>query len=206
MFAPSTLFALMRSKADIAAPSYRNKGGHPVLIADRLIPEILAYQGEDGLRGAVQACGSGRSWLEVEDPGILASAGDDEALNMNLKRHNRSLLRPVVSLSLEGEASFFSQRTKLLLYLLKDTENMRQSCKLSGIAHSMAWNMINRLEKNLGYKVVERQHGGSWGGRTSLTANGENLLSAFREFELYLNKTAQEYFNKNFICTHIMPS
>lgn len=206
MFTPSTLYALMRSRADIAAPSYRQRGGHPVIIADELIPEILAYEGEDGLRGALKTCGGGRTWLEVEDPGILANAKDGQTLDMNLQRHNRSLLRPVVSLSLEGEACFFSQRTRLLLYLLKDTENMRQTCLLSGMAHSMAWNMINKLEKNLGYKVVERQHGGSWGGHTSLTANGENLLSAFSEFEHYLNKTAQEYFNENFINTHIIPS
>ena len=204
MVSPATLAALMDTEGDIVAPSCEGKGGHPVILSERVLPRILSYRGENGLRGAFAACGFERTWVEVEDRGVLAHASNEGDLSSQLEEHNSAILHPVLHMKLEQESAFFSARLKLLLYLLADNNNMRTSCACSGIAHSKAWDMINRLERHLGYSVVERQRGGRSGGSTRLTEQGLAFLEAYQEFEAAVHRYAQNEFQKRFISTKII--
>ena len=204
MFTADTLRTLIRTEGDIVGPSYHGKGGHPVLISDGMIPQILSYTGEKGLRGALNSCTSQRIWVSVDDKGILANAHNQEDLLKQLDEHNSSILHAALHMRLEQEEPFFSARLKLLLYLIGDTQNMRTACACSGIAHSKAWDMINRLEQNLGYSVVERQRGGKSGGSTRLTKQGEEFLIAYHDFEETVHQFTQDEFQKRFISTKII--
>ena len=204
MFAPGTLEALVATEGDIAAPSYHGHGGHPVLLSETVLPQLLAYRGDNGLRGAFAACGCPRTWVDVEDRGVLAHASNEGALSSQLEAHNSAILHPVLHMRLEQESAFFNARLKLLLYLLADTHNMRTSCACSGIAHSKAWEMINRLEQHLGYSVVERQRGGRSGGSTRLTEQGVAFLETYHDFEQAVHRFAQAEFQKRFISTKII--
>lgn len=204
MFTPDTLRTLIRTEGQVVAPSYQGKGGHPLVISDSAIPQILDYQGEGGLRDAITSCNIQREWVSVDDRGVLASVHDQEALMEQLNEHNFSILHPALHMQLEQEEPFFSARLKLLLYLIADTQNMRIACSNSGIAHSKAWDMINRLELNLGYSVVERQRGGKAGGSTKLTQQGTDFLVAYHEFEQTVHQFTQEEFKKRFISTKII--
>lgn len=204
MFTPKTLQTLIQTPGGIVAPSYHGRGGHPVLISDDVIPRILDYSGDKGLRGALSSCSAERVWVSVDDKGILANAHNQEDLERQLDEHNFSILHPELHMRLEQEEPFFSARLKLLLYLIADTQNMRIACSCSGIAHSKAWDMINRLEQNLGYSVVERQRGGKSGGSTKLTPQGEEFLIAYHDFEQTVHRFTQEEFRKRFISTKII--
>ena len=204
MFTPDTLMRLMDAEGEIVAPSCEGRGGHPVLIADSVIPQILNYSGDRGLRGALEAGDAKRTWINVDDRGILANIHDPAALMNQLNEHNSAILHPALHMQLEQEEPFFSARLKLLLYLIEDTRNMRIACSQSGIAHSKAWDMINRLEQNLGYSVVERQRGGKAGGGTRLTEQGETFLTAYHDFEQAVHHFTQKEFQKRFISTKII--
>lgn len=204
MFTSTTLCTLIQTEGDIVTPSFQGKGGHPVLLSAEVIPQILSYSGSNGLRGALAECTAERIWVSVDDKGILASAHNQESLLDQLNEHNSSILHPALHMRLEQEVPFFSARLKLLLYLIADTQNMRTACTCSGIAHSKAWDMINRLEQKLGYSVVERQRGGKSGGSTRLTKQGEEFLTAYHEFEQTVHRFTQEEFQKRFISTKII--
>lgn len=204
MCTPDTLSKLIHSEQEIVIPSYHGKGGHPVMLAESVIPEILDYHGDDGLRGAMQSCRAERIWLEVEDRGILTNVNNGEELEEQCRIHNTSILHPTISVKLEREMPFFTSRLKLLLYLIADTENMRVSCAYSGIPHSKAWEMINTLEENVGYQVVERFRGGRTGGSTKLTERGKALLLAYQSFEEKIQEVAREEFQNRFISTKIL--
>ena len=204
MFTPDTLMALLHTQGQVVAPSCEGRGGHPVLIEDAVIPQILAYSGDRGLRGALESGDLKRTWVNVEDKGILASTHDLTALLDQLSEHNSAILHPALHMQLEQEEPFFSARLKLLLYLIGDTGNVRLACTQSGIAHSKAWEMINRLERNLGYSIVERQRGGKAGGGTRLTAQGEEFLVAYHNFEQTVHQFTQDEFYKQFISTKII--
>ncbi len=198
MFTPITLTTLINTKGEIVVPSYHGKGGHPVVLSQRIIPEVLNYNGDDGLRGAINSCGDARVWVDVEDKGVVTNIHNEAELLERRNEHNNTIMRPVLHMQLEKELPFFSERLKLLLFLISDTHNMRVSCAYSGIAHSMAWDMINKLEQNLNIRIVERRRGGKDGGSTHLTTAGEEFLQNYLEFESYIYTIAQEEYYKRF--------
>lgn len=204
MFTPNTLAKLIRAEGEIVAPSYQGQGGHPVLLSSGIIPQLLSYTGQNGLRGAINACAVQRTWLPVEDKGILTNINHESELQALLKEHNSAILHPVLNMRLEKEHPFFSARLKLLLYLLADTQNMRVACAYAAVSHSKAWEMINLFERNVGFPVVERQRGGKDGGSTRLTEQGEAFLLAYQKFEEAVHQFTQEEFQKRFICTKIL--
>ena len=204
MFSPVTLAELLDTDGDIVAPSYEGRGGHPVVLAERVFPQVLAYSGGNGLRGALDTCGVPRKWIPVDDRGVVTNVRDEVQLLQQVEEHNSAILHPVLHMKLEQESAFFSARLKLLLYLLADTNNMRTSCACSGIAHSKAWEMINALEQHLGYSVVERQRGGRSGGSTRLTEQGREFLVAYHDFEQAVHHFTQTEFKKRFISTKII--
>lgn len=204
MFSPVTLAQLVGTDGDIVVPSFEGRGGHPVVLSEAVFPHILSYGGENGLRGALASWEKPRIWVTVEDKGVVTHVRNEGELLSRLEEHNSAILHPVLHLKLEQESAFFSDRLKLLLYLLADTSNMRTSCAWSGTAHSKAWDMINRLERHLGYTVVERQRGGRSGGSTRLTKQGQDFLTAYHEFEAAVHQFTQDEFKKRFIYTKII--
>ncbi|MBP5160119.1 MAG: NTP transferase domain-containing protein [Lachnospiraceae bacterium] len=198
MFTPATVSALLRVKADIVAPSHHGRGGHPVILADRVIPQLMDYKGPGGLRNAMKECDVERVWVETEDRGVVTSVYNEDELEARLKDHNNALLHPVLHMQLESEVPFFSDRLKLLLFLLADTQNMHEACTLSGLAPSKAWSMINKLEQSIDLKVVERLRGGKSGGSTSLTSDGLDFYMRYTRFEARVYSYAQEEFKKRF--------
>lgn len=198
MFTPATVSSLLQAEGDLIVPSFHGKGGHPVLLSDRIIPQILEYDGSDGLRGAMNTCGADRVWVDAEDRGVITSVHNESELHERLKEHNSAILHPVLHMRLEREVPFFSDRLKLLLFLLADTENMRVSCTLSGIAHSKAWEMINKLEQTLGCRIVERARGGKSGGSTKLTEAGLDFYLRYMRFESSVHQFAQAEFKRVF--------
>lgn len=204
MFSPNTLRALMNTEGDIVAPSYQMHGGHPIIISSRIIPQITSYTGENGLRGAAAALESHRVWVEVNDEGILYSVHNVEQLQENLEKHNHALLHSFLNVSLAKENAFFNSRTKLLMFLIEDTNSVKGACDMMALSLGKAWDMLNKLEKALGYPVVERRHGGSHGGRTALTPEGLAFLKAYQQFESNLFQYAQKEFTEQFYTTNIL--
>ncbi|MDF2802748.1 MAG: putative DNA-binding protein [Anaerocolumna sp.] len=204
MFTPDTLIKLKDQEGDIVTPSYQGCGGHPVILSKSIIPDILAYDGEDGLRGAIRSLDKKRIRVPVEDKGILTSVHNEEQLRARLAEHNNAILHPMIHMSIEREESFFNGRLKLLLYLISDTCNVRKACNDMALSYGKAWNMINRLEMELGYSVVERRQGGKQGGNTTLTDRGMTFLVAYQCFEEEVLYFTQRNFHKSFIETKLM--
>lgn len=183
MFTPETLKKMMAANVEAIAPVYRGRSGHPLLISSALIPGLLSYQGNQGMRGALAANKVVRQRLEIDDQGILLDTDDVERLATMREQHNQQILHPFLRISIEKETLFFNARSKLLLMLLKETNSVRSACEHMALSYSKAWNMLNQLEAELGYAVVERKHGGSKGGKTKLTVRGEEFLAKFCLFE-----------------------
>lgn len=204
MFSPSTLKLLIDTQGDMVTPTYEGKGGHPVIISSSVIPELLHYPGNNGLRGAAEALGSRRIWVESNDEGILHSIHNAQQLQENLEKHNNALLHSFVNVCLAKEFTFFNSRTKLLLFLILDTNSVKTASEMMALSLAKAWDMLNKLEQELGYPVVVRRHGGSHGGRTALTEQGIAFLKAYQQFESNIFQYAQNEFDKQFHSNNIL--
>ncbi len=194
MFSPNTLKTLIDTEGDIITPSYKKKGGHPILISENTIPEILNYKGENGLRGAISSIECEHIHVDVNDEGILYSIHNYDNLIQHVNYHNEEILHPVISLSLEKESTFFNQNGKLLLFLISDTHSVSAACKLMSLSLSKGWNILNKLEKEIDCLLIERKHGGNHGGKTELTKAGYNFLKAYQVFEENIFKCVSEQF------------
>lgn len=176
MFTPDTLNHLLASEGDIIVPSCRNQGGHPIVLSEAVVPQIISYPGKGGLRSFISSMGGRRTLVPVNDPGIHMTVRDCSQLEACLAKHNQALLHPTVQLSLQKESVFFNTRIKLLLYLILDTHSVRSACDRMALSYGKAWDMLNKLEAEAGYPMVERKHGGRRGGNTTLTPKGLQFL------------------------------
>lgn len=198
LFLPETLRTLLSCDAPVVTPAYQGRGGHPIVLRNDFIPRILAYQGDRGLRGVIAENEDLRRRIEVEDEGVRMTVHDQRELSRHLSVHNASLLSPTVQINIEKEQVLFSARLKLLLFLVADLGSVRQACFRMGISYAKAWDMINRLEQETGYAIVERSHGGRERGHTRLTERGEALMLAYQRYEQEMKQEAQTRFQTIF--------
>ncbi len=194
MFSAHTLLTLLKSPAQIIKPTYKGHGGHPLVLGGSVIDQILAYNGQDGLRGAIRACNCEMKTVEVSDAGVLLNIHNASELQQHLEEHNASLLAPTINISINKETEFFNSKLKLLLFLIADLHSVRQACLHMGLSYQKAWNLINKFEEETQYPIVTRQRGGINGGETFLTDKGQKLMYAFQHYEEELNSFAQQRF------------
>lgn len=77
LYSEKTLEALLNSGNAVCAPYQDGKFGHPVCFDADLIPEILCYEGDGGLSGALEFLG-GKTPVYCRDPGAFIDADTAE--------------------------------------------------------------------------------------------------------------------------------
>ena len=195
MFNYKTVLKMIEIKDEIIIPSYNMHGGHPVLI-DSVY--ILTYAGENGLRGAIDSLGVSITWLNVNDRGVTCSIKDEDEIEELLPSHNDSLFQPSLTINIRKEKVFLDSRLRLLLELIDDNDSVNGACKRMSLSLSKAWDMINELEKNLGYEIVLRRQGGAREGRTRLSHEGRAFMENYDQFYSAVTKYTWEQFKKYF--------
>lgn len=193
---PHTVELLAGCGATAASPVFHGKRGHPLLLSSQMIPLILGYQGEDGLRGALRASGHRRELIPVEDSGILLdrTAGEDQTS----PEPTGGSFYPESKLRLTGTQPFFGPGSAWLLSLIDLTGSVRLACQQMGVSYSKGWKMLSAMEEELGYTVVQRQQGGLHGGTAALTAKGRALLTAYTGYERECKAAIKEIFHRHF--------
>ena len=74
LFSVETLRSELAAEEPVVIPVDNRQTGHPILLDTALIPRILAYRGEGGLRGAIDSLGLTPCYVEVNDQGSLIDA------------------------------------------------------------------------------------------------------------------------------------
>ena len=73
-----TVELLLNAVGDICVPVSDGKQGHPLCLSRHVLIQILAYRGDDGLRGALRALNLAITQIPVDDPGILVDSDTPE--------------------------------------------------------------------------------------------------------------------------------
>jgi molybdenum cofactor cytidylyltransferase len=60
-----------RTGAQAAAPTHRERRGHPVLFAASLLPRLLLLRGDEGARALLNGLGDGLVLVPTDHPGVL---------------------------------------------------------------------------------------------------------------------------------------
>lgn len=186
------------NEGEIRIPVCEGHDGHPVYIQNSVIPEILNYKGERGLRGAIELVGRLVKRVTVEDQGIFMDADTREDFENLIRLHDRQLMRPQVKVRLVKKEAFFGPGTASLLRQIRYTESVSEASKSLGISYSKAREMIRQLEEALGKKMVIRCQGGKNGGNAVLTDYGRQLLENYEKYESELEDYAIKKYREIF--------
>ena len=198
LFTAKTVKTILDSGASLTCPMCEGKQGHPILIANELIPEILNDCGEMGLKGAMDRCSVPLKRIDVDDPGTIHDADTPEDFSQLVDYHNSQLVRPVVSVSLTKEKPFFDSKIAMLLMLIDETKSVRAAGQRMQLSYSSCWNIIRTLESQLNYTLVERSQGGAGGSTSVLSDRGRQLLERYTAYEKQLKAQANALYDQYF--------
>ena len=80
-----------------------------------------------------------------------------------------------------------------LFKLIEKHNSLRMAAKEMGMAYSKAWNIIRESEKALKVELLESKTGGKKGGGSHLTAEAQEILSAYITLQNKLLQTIESY-------------
>ena len=180
----------------VIIPRCSGRDGHPVLIDSSVLPDILAYDGDSGMKGALESLPSGSVLrIIVDDEGAVIDADTREDYQKLVDLHTSRLLHPEVKVMFASTTPFFGPGTVSLLKEIDLCGNVRDACEQCGFSYSKAWTILKSCEEKFGYTIVERQVGGQAGGAARVTDKGRELLAAYEELESELRTFADERFS-----------
>ncbi len=109
-------------------------------------------------------------------------------------------LRYRLWLSTKDGVGILGEGRLALLKEIEKTGSLKAAADNLNISYRKAWGNIKHAEEMLGFVLVEKQRGGKSGGKSQLTDEGKNLLSAYDElkddFELAIKDITRKFFKK----------
>ena len=87
-----------------------------------------------------------------------------------------------------------------LLQEIEKQGSLKAAAKNAGISYRKAWDIIRHAEHKLGFPLIHKMRGGVQGGGSSLTEDGQKLVSAYielnREFDEAIYRITKKFFHK----------
>ena len=83
-----------------------------------------------------------------------------------------------------------------ILKLIDEKGSMKAACDELGYTYRRTWGNLKKIEQFFGFPLLEKQRGGSDGGRTLLTPEGKKLIAAFDHFHSSIDAVIQEGFDR----------
>lgn len=100
-------------------------------------------------------------------------------------------------LRVNGEKAF-GQGPCRLLEAVEELGSLKKACENLNMSYSKGWNIINKAEVFLGYKLLESQIGGLEGGGSHLTAEAKKIITVYRNFEKEAEEILGTLFHRYF--------
>ena len=200
---PETIRAMLQCRAEIVRVSLDGKSGHPVMLSKLVARELLHYQQGGGLRSFLEQYRDVTEYVNVDDQGILLKANTAEDYKnlrkLDIENKSNGGLWLDMRVSINKKEFILTPETAQFLKMIDCTGSLRMACSSMYMSYTKGWQLLNRMEDELGYKLVERIVGGEKGGGSELTSAGRRLLDQYHCFMEELTQVANELFAKNFL-------
>ncbi|MCE5195888.1 MAG: nucleotidyltransferase family protein, partial [Negativicutes bacterium] len=144
LFAKRSLLTMMGlmdySHCAVLLPSHKGRSGHPVLLQNGIISDLLQSKGDGGLGAALSSLTCSKETIELPDLGMTLDADRPEDYQ-RLKQYAAAMSQtnPVtcsVQLSLSRREVFFQDDTAVLLEKVALAGSLSAACKLLSISYS----------------------------------------------------------------------
>ena len=84
-----------------------------------------------------------------------------------------------------------------LLKGIEKTGSLRQSAMRMRMSYRKAWGLLKDCEKRLGFALIERKVGGSRGGYSKITVEGQRFLRSYETFCSEVKESIEKLFHEN---------
>lgn len=99
---------------------------------------------------------------------------------------------------LDKNGVIFGTGPYLLLKGVKEKGSLAGAAKAINMSYNKAHNLIKNIEGRLGFRLLYSKTGGAGGGISSLTAEAEELISAYEQFYNECGEALNTIFKKYF--------
>lgn len=200
----STIEKVLSIDAGMVRTTFKGEPGHPIIITSEFAKTLKEYKGDGGLRGAMESSNIPITSLDVDDAAVKFDIDTPEEyqrlIEWNYERGKGYPISPEVEVKLKAKEIFFDKQAFKLLINIKEFNSLQKACTATDISYSKGSRMIKDIEWELGFPIVEKWTGGSSGGGTSITEEGEELLNTYEKFidEVIsaTDKAYKKYFSK----------
>lgn len=103
-------------------------------------------------------------------------------------------LKVKIWLTGDAEHGILGEGRYRLLREIGQEGSLQKAARKLGLSYRKAWGDVRAMEEQLGFKLVERRRGGSWGGASTLTDRTVKLLDAFAVIKTNLDQHARHMF------------
>ena len=83
-----------------------------------------------------------------------------------------------------------------ILKLIENKGSIKAACDELGYTYRRTWGNLKKIEQFFGFPLLEKQRGGSDGGRTLLTPEGKKLVQAFDNFHASVDEVIEKGFER----------
>lgn len=196
-----TLRRMLDSGAEVCRPTCGGKNGHPAMFTRSYADKLLSYSGENGLIGAMRSFGDSVVNIQVDDVGATMDADtpEDFKLLRRLDMMNRGgKLWADVQVRIAKTDAILTPLNAQLLEMIGHTGSIQSACASMHMSYTKGWIILNKMEQDLGDRLVERVVGGSNGGGTVLTKRAEHLLKTYLAYQEKVRIFAEKQFAEMF--------
>ena len=186
LLSPDTLNRMLSHEGELIVPFCKERPGKPLLFS--AVGARKALEQTNPMLDVLH--------LPVDDDGILLTASDAQDMTDRYKAHNAMITGISLDLGIHCGRQIVDKKLISLLYLIDETQSVREACSRMQISYSSAWNMLNQAESELDFILVHRNKGGASGSGSVLTDKGSRLLHAYLEFEAAVRSQAEKLYEQ----------
>lgn len=198
MFSQETIQKLLERTGDVCVPSYHGRCGHPILLRKNCFSDIITYQGQKGLRGAIEAAGFQAQIVETDDAGILSDRDSQISYEELLEKHDIRKLTASLQIRIRREKIFYGPGIHQLLTLTEESGSLSHACQRMGMSYTKGRKIIAVMEEQTGSPVLKTGQGGKHGGYSHLTESTKEFIDCYNAFQKEADAALQELFQKHF--------
>ena len=114
-----------------------------------------------------------------------------------LSKKSRAEVQAKIWIEREGKVVFSDWRAELL-QAIEETGSLSGAAAQMDVPYRTAWYKLKEIEGQLGMRLVTTHSGGSDGGGSSLTPEGQDILRRFRRIYQDIEEIVRRRFEREF--------
>ena len=99
---------------------------------------------------------------------------------------------------IDNDGKAFGEGPYQVLKGVEETGSLHQAAMQLNMSYRKAWLMIQKMEKRLGFPLLERKVGGMSGGGSHITPEGKKFMKSYEGFRRDVKNVIEDTFKKHF--------